>query len=188
MHPADCQPLGLDAKPRLLVVDDNEQYLWALARTFERRGYEVKAAQCAVAAGALLDDWRPDYAVIDVHLHGPTGLTMIPRLKSVSPGVRIVMVSGYASIAAAVEAIKLGAMQYLMKPVDAQAIEAAFHHDRADATFRPSDVLPSVERLGWEYIQRVLMECNGNVSATARALRMHRKTLQRRLGRHPVQR
>jgi two-component system response regulator RegA len=72
--------------------------------------------------------------------------------------------------------------------VDAQAIEAAFHHDHADATFRPSELLPSVERLGWEYIQRVLMEYKGNVSATARALRMHRKTLQRKLGRHPVPR
>ena len=186
MDPIDGELHGVQAKRRLLIVDDNEQHRWALTRTFERRDYEVKAAACAASASALLDGWRPDYAVIDLCLAGPTGLTLIPRVRSVSPGARIVIVSGYASIASAVQAIKLGAMQYLMKPVDAQTIEAAFHHDRADATVRPGDSLPSVDRVAWEYMQRVLMENNGNISATARALHMHRKTLQRKLGRHPV--
>jgi len=186
MDPADAELHGVRTKRRLLIVDDNEQLCWALTRAFERRDYEIRAAACVPSASALLDGWRPDYAVVDLCLPGPTGLTLIPRIKSVAPDSRIVMVSGYSSIATAVEAIKLGATQYLMKPVDVQTIEAAFHHDRADATVRPSDNLPSVDRVAWEYVQRVLMENKGNISATARALRMHRKTLQRKLGRHPV--
>ena len=156
--------------------------------SFERRGYAVKAASCAPEASTLLDEWRPDCAVIDVCLHGPTGLSLIPRVMFVSPNARVVVVSGYASIAAAVQSIKLGATQYLMKPVDAQTIEAAFCNHRADATVLLGDNLPSVERMAWEYMQRVLMENNGNISATARALHMHRKTLQRKLGRHPAPR
>jgi len=116
---------------------------------------------------------------------GPTGLTLIPRLKAASPAMRIVMLTGYASIATAVEAIKLGATQYLVKPVDAPTVEAAFHHDGGDVTVASSDHMLSVERLEWEYIQRVLGEQHGNVSATARALNMHRKTLQRKLSKHP---
>ena len=186
MNPADSEPPGVHAKRRLLIVDDSETLCWALARAFERHDYEVKTATCAPSASALLDGWRPDYAVIDLSLPGPSGLTLIPRVKSVSPDARIVIISGYASIATAVQAIKLGATQFLVKPVDVQAIEAAFHHDRADATVRPSDKLPSVDRVAWEYLQRVLMENKGNISATARALHMYRKTLQRKLSRHPV--
>jgi two-component system response regulator RegA len=98
------------------------------------------------------------------------------------------MLTGYASIATAVEAIKLGATQYLVKPVDANAVESAFHHEGADTSIPSSDHLLSVGRLEWEYIQRVLAEHSGNVSATARALKMHRKTLQRKLGKHPAAR
>lgn len=174
------------AQRRLLIVDDNEQLCWALSRAFEPRDYEVRSATCATSASALLEEWRPDYAVVDLCLPGQTGLTLIPRIKSVAPDSRIVMVSGYASIASAVQAIKLGATQYLMKPVDVPVIEAAFQHDRADATVRPTDNLPSVDRLAWEYLQRVLIDNKGNISATARALHMHRKTLQRRLLRHPT--
>jgi len=106
-------------------------------------------------------------------------------VRPVGPGMRIVMLTGYASIATAVEAIKLGATQYLVKPVDAPTVEAAFHHDGGDVTVASSDHMLSVERLEWEYIQRVLGEQHGNVSATARALNMHRKTLQRKLSKHP---
>jgi two-component system response regulator RegA len=177
-----------DGKPKLLLVDDNENHCWALERAFEKRGYAVKAANSAPAACHLLEDWYPDYAVLDLRMPGPTGLTLIPRLKAASPGVRIVMLTGYASIATAVEAIKLGATQYLVKPVDAHTVEAAFQHDAADTTVPSSDSLLSVDRLEWEYIQRVLAEQNGNVSATARALNMHRKTLQRKLNKHPTSR
>jgi two-component system response regulator RegA len=172
----------------LLLVDDNESHCWALARAFEKRGYTVKAAHSAPAACRLLEDWHPDYAVVDLRMPGPTGLTLIPRLKAALPNVRIVMLTGYASIATAVEAIKLGATQYLVKPVDAGAVESAFYHEGADAMLASSDHLLSVERLEWEYIHRVLSEQGGNVSATARALKMHRKTLQRKLGKHPASR
>ena len=176
------------ARPGLLLVDDNENHCWALTRAFEKRGYTVKAAHSAPAACRLLEGWHPDYAVVDLRMPGPTGLTLIPRLKAALPNIRIVVLTGYASIATAVEAIKLGATQYLVKPTDASAVESAFHHESADATIPSSDHLLSVERLEWEYIQRVLAEHAGNVSATARALKMHRKTLQRKLGKHPAAR
>ena len=172
----------------LLLVDDNENHCWALTRAFEKRGYTVRAAHSAPSATKLLEDWYPNYAVVDLRMPGPTGLTLIPRLKAAAPGVRIVVLTGYASIATAVEAIKLGATQYLVKPVDANEVESAFYQDRADATLPSSDSLLSVERLEWEYIQRVLAEQSGNVSATARALKMHRKTLQRKLSKHPAAR
>jgi two-component system response regulator RegA len=181
-------PAAASARPGLLLVDDNENHCWALTRAFEKRGYTVKAANSAAAACALLDGWHPDYAVVDLRMPGPTGLTLIPRLKAACSKVRIVMLTGYSSIATAVEAIKLGAIQYLVKPVDANTVEAAFHHDEGDAALPTSDDLLSVERLEWEYIQRVLAEQGGNISATARALKMHRKTLQRKLNKHPVAR
>lgn len=182
--------IGIHAngKPRLLLVDDSENHCWALTRAFEKRGYAVKAANSAPAACSVLEDWQPEFAVVDLRMPGPTGLSLIPKLKSVFPDVRVVVLTGYASIATAVEAIKLGATQYLVKPVDANTVEAAFHHDEGDCAVRTSDDLLSVDRLEWEYIQRVLAEQGGNISATARALKMHRKTLQRKLSKHPVAR
>jgi two-component system, response regulator RegA len=180
--------IAANGKRGLLLVDDNENHCWALTRAFEKRGYSVKAAHSAPAACRLLEDWRPDYAVVDLRMPGPTGLTLIPRLKTALPNVRIVVLTGYASIATAVEAIKLGATQYLVKPADANAVEFALQHDGVDTSIPSSDDLLSVGRLEWEYIQRVLAEQGGNVSATARALKMHRKTLQRKLGKHPASR
>src|SRR3954463_2469529 len=187
---AATSPTGgvADSRGGLLLVDDNENHCWALARAFEKRGYTVKAAHSASEAYRLLEGWHPEYAVVDLRMPGPTGLTLIPRLKAALPNVRIVVLTGYASIATAVEAIKLGATQYLVKPVDANAVELAFHHSGGDTSLPSDDSLLSVERLEWEYIQRVLAEHNGNVSATARALKMHRKTLQRKLGKHPTAR
>ena len=178
--------LSGNGKRGVLLVDDNENHCWALTRAFEKRGYAVKAAHSAPAACRLLEGWHPDYAVVDLRMPGPTGLTLIPRLKAAQPNIRIVVLTGYASIATAVEAIKLGATQYLVKPTDASTVESAFHHESADASIPSSDHLLSVERLEWEYIQRVLAEQGGNVSATARALKMHRKTLQRKLAKHPA--
>jgi len=172
----------------LLLVDDNENHCWVLSRAFEKRGYTVKAAHSAPAACRLLEDWLPEYAVVDLRMPGPTGLTLIPKLKAAQPDVRIVVLTGYASIATAVEAIKLGATHYLVKPVDANAVEFAFHHSGGDTSPPSDDSLLSVERMEWEYIQRVLAEQGGNVSATARALKMHRKTLQRKLSKHPASR
>jgi two-component system response regulator RegA len=113
-------------------------------------------------------------------------LTLIPRIKAANPESRVVMLTGYASIATAVEAIKLGADHYLAKPVDAETVEAAFRRAGGDDVVSPSESLLSVHRLEWEHIQRALAEYRGNVSATARALHMHRRTLQRKLNKHPV--
>jgi len=180
--------LSLTERRHLLLVDDNENFCWAMQRSFEQRGYEVRVARSVAEAAELLKLWSPEYAVVDLRMPGPSGLTLIPQLKAVDPCARIVVLTGYASIVTAIEAIKLGATYYLAKPVDADTVEAAFERTRGDHTVEPSENLLSVERLEWEHIQRVLAEHRGNISATARALSMHRRTLQRKLNKHPVRR
>jgi two-component system response regulator RegA len=180
--------LPLDGKRKLLLVDDNENFCWVMQRAFEQRDYEVRAATSVAEACDRLRGWQPEFAVVDLRLPGGTGLALISRLGEQDPKPRIVVLTGYASIATAIEAIKLGATHYLAKPVDAEAVEAAFERTRGDETVPTSDKLLSVDRLEWEYIQRVLAEKRGNISATARALNMHRRTLQRKLGKHPTQR
>jgi two-component system response regulator RegA len=127
----------------------------------------------------------PEYAVVDLKIPGPSGLVLIKRLKELDAATRIVMLTGYASIATAVEAVKLGATHYLAKPADADEIVAAFHKTEGDAEAALSVTPLSVDRLEWEHIQRVLAEHDGNISATARALNMHRRTLQRKLVKNP---
>jgi len=185
---AGAQP-GQAAQPRLLIVDDDETCCWVLRSAFERRGYAVRVAHSVPDALALLRDGSPDYALVDLRMPGPSGLTLVSGLKQAHPRTRIVMLTGYSSVATAVEAVKLGAADYLLKPVDANAIEVAF--GRRPAHAKPEDNAPqllSVERLAWEHIQRALAHHDGNVSATARALGMHRRTLQRKLNKHPNQR
>jgi two-component system response regulator RegA len=174
-----------DNRPALLLVDDDPVHCGALERAFERRGYAVKSASSVPQALALLGNWSAAYAVLDLRLPGSSGLTLIPRLRVANPRVRIVMMSGFGSIATAVEAIKLGAVHYLTKPVDVDMIERAFNRLQGDENILPGLPL-SVNRLEWEHIQRALSECGGNISATARVLRMHRRTLQRKLGKHPA--
>ena len=172
-------------EPRLLLVDDDELHCWALQKAFERRGYKVRSANAVPQAVKVLRDWPADYAAVDLRMAGPSGLTLIPHLKSANPAVRIVVLSGYASIAMAVEAIKLGATNCLVKPVEADTIEAAFNHVQGDENAPVSDQPLSVSRLTWEHIQHVLAAHRGNVSAAARALGMYRRTLQRKLNKHP---
>jgi two-component system response regulator RegA len=175
-----------DERPSLLLVDDNENHCWAMRRAFEQRGYVVQVANSVQQACDLLEGWSPGYALVDLRMPGPSGLSLIPRLKAANAQARIVMLTGYASIATAVEAIKLGATYYLTKPVDADAVEAAFRHAGGDETVPASEHPLSVDRLEWEHIQQVLAEHHGNVSATARALGMHRRTLQRKLHKRPM--
>jgi two-component system response regulator RegA len=171
--------------PDLLLVDDDENHCWAMGRAFERRGYAVQVASSVQRACDLLASWSPDYAIIDLRMPGPSGLSLIPRVKAANAEASIVMLTGYASIATAVEAIKLGARHYLVKPVDADAVESAFHRIDGDDTIPPSEHPLSVGRLEWEHIQYVMAEHGGNLSATARALGMHRRTLQRKLSKRP---
>jgi two-component system, response regulator RegA len=175
----------LQRPPELLLVDDDENHCWALGRSFERRGYTVQVASSVQRACELLAGWAPSHAVIDLRMPGASGLSLIPRIKAVNANASIVVLTGYASIATAVEAIKLGAVHYLTKPVDADAIEDAFHRVAGDETVPASEHPLSVGRLEWEHIQHVMAEHGGNLSATARALGMHRRTLQRKLSKRP---
>ena len=147
----------------------------------------ARGAGDPAAALALAREIVPSRVVLDLNLNGSSGLALIPELLAINAACRIVVLTGYASIATAVDAIKLGAVQYLAKPVEIEAILAAFEDDEGpDFDLPASDEPLSVDRLEWEHIQRVLNENDGNISATARALKMHRRTLQRKLSKRPV--
>lgn len=168
----------------LLLVDDDITFCQVLCRALEKRGYAVTVAHSVEQALPLASANPPEYAVVDLKMSGASGLVLIQSLHELDAETRIVVLTGYASIATAVEAIKLGATQYLSKPANADEIVAAFGH-HANAV-QPLSTLPStVNRLEWEHIQRILQEHQGNISATARALNMHRRTLQRKLGKFP---
>lgn len=171
---------------RLLLVDDDPLFAQVMQRALIRRGFEVRLAHAVAPALELLADWMPEDAIVDLRMPGDSGLTLIRALHDASPAMRIVMLTGYASIATAVEAIKLGATHYLAKPADVDDIVAALARSTGDPGMAPAVRPPSVQRLEWEHIQKVLNENEGNVSATARALGMHRRTLQRKLFKRPV--
>ena len=171
--------------PALLLVDDDITLCEAMQRAFTRRGFDVAAAHTVSEAWERALSRIPEYAVIDLKMPGDSGLTLVPRLKTLSQNMRIVVLTGYASVVTAVEAIKLGATYYLAKPVDADQVVAAFGRAAGDARSPVGEQPLSVERLEWEHIQRVLAENAGNISATARSLNMHRRTLQRKLSKRP---
>lgn len=173
-------------RPRILLVDDSENLCFALTRAFERRGYEVSCSHCPETAMGTFARFRPQYVVLDLRMEQASGLPLIARMKEIDPKVLIVVVTGYSSVSTAVEAIKLGAVHYLVKPADATEIEAAFKRVQGDANVSARENPLSVDRLEWEHIQTVLSDYQGNISAAARALGMHRRTLQRKLGKRPV--
>lgn len=181
----DTEEIALE-RPSLLIVDDDEVFASVLAQAFRRRGYAVRVAHDAEAGIACTREESPEYAVVDLRMPGPSGLELVRILKELDENTRIVMLTGYASIATAVEAIKLGAVHYLAKPADADEIQSAFHRDEGDTGVDVPERPLSVNRLEWEHIQKVLQECDGNVSETARRLNMHRRTLQRKLQKRPV--
>ena len=166
----------------LLIVEDDAVLARTLARSFERRGYRVRHADALATLDAALTDFAPTDAVVDLRLGHESGLACVERLHAVDPAMRIVVLTGFASIATAVEAVKLGAINYLSKPANTDEIEAAFE---ASATgdvgvdmAAPPTTLRTVE---WEHIHQMLAACNFNVSETARRLGMHRRTLARKL-------
>jgi two-component system response regulator RegA len=170
-----------------LVIDDDDTFNAVLVQAFRRRG--LNADGCTDPAAALDHARRlqPGRVVLDLNLNGVSGLSLVKPLLDVLPDVRIVVLTGYASITTAVDAIKLGAFQYLSKPVEVDAILSAFNCVVCTTADVLHDAEPlSVGRLEWEHIQRVLHEHEGNISATARALKMHRRTLQRKLMKRPV--
>ena len=183
------QPVPSPGRP-LLIVDDDTTFARVLSRALTSRGFEVIATDNADDARALVRRHQPRYCVLDLKLGDENGLRLIPELQALVPDIRILLLTGYASIATAVEAIKRGAHDYLAKPVDADAVvRALLDGDNApesdDLLDAPDAPLP-LRRLEWEHIQRVLTECEGNISETARRLGMHRRTLQRKLSKHPV--
>lgn len=176
------------ALPSLLLVDDDATFCQVLSQALSRRGFSVRVAHGVDEALRIAEEDPPEYAVVDLRMPGPSGLALVERLKALDSHTRIVVLTGYASIATAVEAIKLGAIHYLTKPADADEIVQAFGWGAGDAAIPIAENPLSVDRLEWEHIQKVLLECQGNISATARRLGMHRRTLQRKLDKRPVRR
>lgn len=171
---------------RILVVDDDPVYAESLRHALTRRGHRVQCGADVAQTLAMFDAECFDAVILDLRLAGDSGLRLIAPLKARRPEVRILLLTGYASIATAVEAIKLGATHYLAKPAGADEMLDALGRVAGDAdTDLPATPLP-VHRLEWEHIHKVLAEQGGNLSATARALKMHRRTLQRKLAKHPV--
>jgi len=173
-------------KPVLLLVDDDEVYCEVLGNALEKRGYEVSIAHDLARALQLAEQTEPEYAVVDLRIGSESGLELVKQLVALDENTRIVMLTGYASVATAVESIKLGAVHYLTKPATADEVVAALHRDEGDTSVLPAEHPMSVRRLEWEHLQKVLSEHDGNISAAARAMNMHRRTLQRKLSKRPV--
>ena len=172
----------------LLIVDDDQVFTTVLARAMRKRFVRVEVASSVEQAVAVARSCQPDKIVLDLKIHQSSGLDIIAQLCTLVPGVEIVVLTGYSSIATTVEAIKLGAVNYLCKPVNAQELLQAFSGSPSLGLPEIPTSPPSVGRLQWEHIQKVLGQNNGNISATARVLGMHRRTLQRRLQKRPVSR
>lgn len=169
----------------LLLVDDDVTFCKVLAAALERRGFAVTVANSVEQAIPLAEANPPEFAVIDLKMGGVPGLVLVKTLHGLDLNTRIVVLTGYASITTAVEAIKLGATQYLSKPANADEIVAAFGHS-PDGNVPVAEPPPQLEHIEWEHIQRILLENENNISATARALNMHRRTLQRKLAKPPL--
>ncbi|CAM3556483.1 response regulator transcription factor [Parendozoicomonas haliclonae] len=171
----------------ILLVDDDPTFCQVLARAMRRRQLDVRVAHDARQGIESLEEFKPDFAVLDLKMDGPSGLSLIEPILDSSPDCKILMLTGYASVATAVAAVKLGAHNYLCKPADADQILAALECEAVtDELPEPAEKRLSVDRVEWEYIQQVMAANDGNISATARQLGMHRRTLQRKLDKHPV--
>ena len=182
---ADRPPANVPDTNRLLIVDDDEPFRLRLARAMERRGFYVEKAAAIADAAAAVQRLKPTHAVLDLRLSDGSGLDIVAVLREARPECRIVMLTAYGNIATAVAAVKAGALDYLSKPADADAVEAALRADplRASLPPPPENPMPA-DRVRWEHIQRVFEQCGRNVSETARRLKMHRRTLQRILAKH----
>ncbi len=162
----------------LLVLDDDKPFLTRLVRAMEQRGFEVTAAESVAEGLAQLERGAPAFAVVDMRLGDGNGLDVVRKLKELRPESRAIILTGYGNIATAVTAVKLGAVDYLAKPADADEVFAALVAEQAESPTPPENPM-SADRVRWEHIQRVYELCDRNVSETARRLNMHRRTLQR---------
>jgi len=177
----------LDAPRLLMIIEDDDAFARTLSRSFERRGYQVIHAPGLEEAAFLLKTHSPGYAVVDLKLRGhASGLSCVQMLHSHDPDMMIVVLTGFASIGTAVEAIKLGACQYLAKPSNTDDIEAAFGHVAGSTDIEVTNRSTSIKTLEWEHIHAVLAETDFNISEAARRLGMHRRTLARKLEKQRV--
>ncbi len=176
-----------EAERQLLIVEDDDAFARTLGRSFERRGYVVTHASNLEETGALLETLSPGYAVVDLKLNGEaSGLACVQMLHRHNAKMLIVVLTGFASIATAVEAIKLGACHYLAKPSNTDVIEAAFGRAAGTTEVELTNRSTSIKTLEWERIHETLAETGFNISETARRLGMHRRTLARKLGKQQV--
>jgi two-component system response regulator RegA len=177
-----------DATQVALIVDDDDIFRNRLCRAFAARGWEAIGAADGASALELSSQSSPDLAVVDLRLAGMSGLEIVQGLRNLDETICIIMLTGYGSIATALTAMKLGANHYLSKPADADQILSAYHqisdgsHAHAEL---PDSPVPSLARVEWEHIQRVLTDCDGNVSQAAKLLGLHRRSLQRKLSKYP---
>jgi two-component system response regulator RegA len=183
----DALPATDDDAPSLLIVEDDAAFARTLSRSFERRGYAVQHATSHAEVITLLASYSPEFAVVDLKLSGEaSGLACVQTLHAHNPDMLIVVLTGFASIATAVEAIKLGACHYLAKPSNTDDIEAAFARAAGNVEVELTNRPTSIKTLEWERIHEMLAETGFNISETARRLGMHRRTLARKLGKQFV--
>ena len=174
-------PEGVDNS--LLIVDDDARFAERLSRAMEKRGFAPLIATSVVEGRRLASTRPPAFAVIDLRLDDGSGLEVVNTVSQLRPGARVIVLTGYGNIATAVSAVKLGAADYLPKPADADAVEAALLAG-GELLPPPPEQPMTADRVKWEHIQRVYEQCDRNVSETARRLRMHRRTLQRILNKY----
>ncbi len=173
------KPMLQPLEKSLLLVDDDKPFLTRLARAMEARGFVVRMADTVAEGIAHVRTQAPAFAVVDLRLGDGNGLDVIEALHAARPEARVVVLTGYGNIATAVTAVKLGAIDYLAKPADADAVYGALMAETPEARNALPENPMSADRVRWEHIQRVFELCNRNVSETARRLNMHRRTLQR---------
>ncbi|MBI3783411.1 MAG: response regulator [Deltaproteobacteria bacterium] len=174
-------------RPSILIVDDDDVLRERLGRAFRDRDYDVRSAASYDEAMSAAGDESPELAVVDLRMPGRSGLELVRDLHELDPSTRIVVLTGYGSIATAIEAVRLGATYYVAKPADADDVLAAFARGEAPPLDPPQSdyVPPSLARAEWEHINRVLSDCAGNISEAARRLGIHRRSLQRKLQKYP---
>jgi two-component system response regulator RegA len=179
------QRSGPGDRPKLLLVDDDAVFRTRLASAIEKRGYQVIQAHDSESAMVAAAAHRPMRAVVDLRMPGKSGLDLVGMLHQKDPEMQILVLTGFGSIATAVESVRRGAMDYLNKPVDADQILAAFERDPEHSTVAVPEDPPSLAKVEWEHIHRILTECNGNITQAARKLGLHRRSLQRKLAKLP---
>ncbi len=172
-------------RPRLLIVEDDAALRGRLARAFRERGFEPREADGVAAALPQAREGWASHAVVDLRLGDGSGLEVVRALKAAQPDVVVVVLTGYGSIATALEAVRLGARHYLTKPAGVDALAAALCGQAAEGGGTAAEAAPSLARVEWEHINRVLADCGGNVSEAARVLGIHRRSLQRKLAKFP---